>query len=244
MKQHLPNAITLINLWFGCVALVHLLDKQYEIAAWCIVASLIADFLDGFLARQLGVASPIGKELDSLADVISFGAVPGAIVCTLLAKNIYGNATDILHISSLLGFIVTAFSALRLAKFNLDTRQSEGFIGLNTPANTIFWIGILFLSHSENSFLGQYLAQPWVIYGLAAASCYLLVAEIPMFSFKFKHFGWNGNEIRFIFAALSVLLLVWLKTDAISLIIVLYILFSIVKNRSREIHFPLKIGGK
>jgi CDP-diacylglycerol---serine O-phosphatidyltransferase len=231
MKKHIPNAITLVNLWFGCVALVHLLAGKYEIAAWCVVASLIADFLDGFIARQLGVASPIGKELDSLADVISFGAVPGAIVCALLAKNTYGNPTNILHIEVLVGFIVTAFSALRLAKFNLDTRQSEGFIGLNTPANTIFWIGILFLSQSPNSFLGQYLAQSWVIYTLAAASCYLLIAEIPMFSFKFKHFGWDGNEIRFIFAALSVALLVWLKTDAIALIIVLYILFSIVKKQ-------------
>ncbi len=230
MKQHIPNAITLVNLWFGCAALVHLLAGQYEVAAWCVVASLVADFLDGFVARLLGATSPIGKELDSLADVISFGVVPGAIVACLLAKNIYNNATNILHPQVLVGFIVTAFSALRLAKFNLDTRQSEGFIGLNTPANTIFFMGILFLSRSDNAAITQYLAQPTVIYGLAAVCCYLLIAEIPMFSFKLKKFGWDGNEIRFTFAALSLVLLAWLKTNAIALIIVLYILFSIVNN--------------
>ena len=187
MKKHIPNTITCCNLIAGCIATYFAFDNQFEAALLCIVVGAVFDFFDGMSARLLHVSSPIGKELDSLADDITFGFAPSAMVFSYLC-------TFHVHLPWLpfLAFVMAAFSALRLAKFNLDERQALGFIGLPTPANALFW-GALIVG------LGDVLdAVPyafWIILLGTFVSCYLLVAEIPMFALKFKNWGWKGNEV-------------------------------------------------
>ncbi len=228
-KAFIPNTITLLNLLCGCFALAALWKDAWWPAMGWALGSQIADFLDGFAARGLKVSGPIGKQLDSLADMVSFGVVPGAIFYLLLAagsQEMYG-----LYWAALPGFIVSAFSALRLAKFNIDTRQTDFFMGLPTPACTLFAWGVLWIAHSENAPLAAWVQTPLVLYTMVAALSWLMVAEWPMFSLKFKSLGWAGNEIRYIFAAVSLLLLFSLKGTAIPLIIVFYILISGIFHR-------------
>lgn len=224
MVNQIPNALTLLNVFCGSCALVCIQNGRYTEGYLFLIVALIADFFDGFAARALKVSSEMGKELDSLADMVSFGVVPGMILYKLLS------ASDNSYLP-LLAFIVTAFSCYRLAKFNLDTRQTTDFVGLATPANTLFFIGLLLIRQSEVGMLNAISANPIFLYALIPLSSFLLVSEIPMFSFKFKGFGWVGNEIRFIFAAIAVALLILMREAAISLLIVIYVLLNIIKNR-------------
>jgi len=230
-KSWLPHIVTLLNLLLGCLAVVSVLFGRYEQACWLVGGAALADFLDGLVARALGVSSPLGKELDSLADVISFGLVPGAVLYALLCE---GQGVPLpqgqVHWPAAPAFIVTAFSALRLGKFNLDERQSEGFIGLPTPANTLFVLGLLLLYLSDRMGLQPVVLSGWLLYPLIVLLSYLLVAELPMFSLKVKHLAWEGNEIRFIFAGTALLLLVLLREGGLSAIILLYIALSLVQN--------------
>jgi CDP-diacylglycerol--serine O-phosphatidyltransferase len=205
---------------------------------WLIGICLLADFADGLAARLLKQSSAIGKELDSLADVISFGFVPGAIYYLLLCKSLGLEGLDFNNPNSYLpalGFVITAFSALRLAKFNTDSRQTENFIGLNTPANTIFTLGLL-LTVENNSFgLSELLLNLPLLISLIGLFSFLLVSEIPIFSFKFKGLGWKGNEIRFVFLILSALLLIFLPLGlAMMSCIALYLLSSILLIASKK----------
>jgi CDP-diacylglycerol--serine O-phosphatidyltransferase len=205
---------------------------------WLIGICLLADFADGLAARLLKQSSAIGKELDSLADVISFGFVPGAIYYLLLCKSLGLVGLEFSNPNSYmpaLGFIITAFSALRLAKFNTDSRQTENFIGLNTPANTIFTLGLL-LTVENNSFgLSELLLNLPLLISLIGLFSFLLVSEIPIFSFKFKGLFWKGNEIRFVFLILSALLLIFLPLGlAMMSCIALYLLSSIVLIASKK----------
>lgn len=186
----------------------------------------IFDFLDGFLARLLKSSSPIGKELDSLADVVTFGVLPACIVFSLIQEAV----PDIFGLwKAYLAFIIAVFSALRLAKFNIDTRQAESFIGVPTPA-------IGFLIGSIPLILQQYPeTKDWIVNAnyLIIFSLFvsmLLVSEMPLFALKFKTFGWRGNEIKFIFLILSAVFLIFLKFAAIPAIIFLYVLLSIIQN--------------
>jgi CDP-diacylglycerol--serine O-phosphatidyltransferase len=229
---NLPNTLTLVNLFFGCLALVFIFSPGgLQYVPYCTVVSLVADFFDGMAARFTKTQSNIGKELDSLADMVSFGAVPGAILYTLLTfyfKSVSTSESEWqIMLYSSPAFLVTLFSALRLAKFNIDERQSEGFIGLATPACTIFIIGLLLVFLRNDFGMSQFILSPAFLFVLIAALSYLLIAEIPMFSFKFKSFGWAGNEIRYVFIIVSVVLLAALKFAGISLAIVLYVLGSI-----------------
>lgn len=232
MKKHIPNTITLINLFCGCCALANIFYGQFMEAFWFSLASGIADYLDGGLARKLNVHSPLGKELDSIADMVSFGVVPGAIFYMLLMKGFKG--IDVLPIqltfAAAPAFLISVFAGLRLAMFNLDTRQSENFIGLNTPATTIFAIGLMLVFHYNSYNLAETVTNPWLLYPIIVVLCYLLVVEFPMFSFKFKNLAWKGNEIRLTFIIISIGLLLALKEVALSLIIVLYILFAFFNN--------------
>jgi CDP-diacylglycerol--serine O-phosphatidyltransferase len=228
----IPNIITLLNAFFGTLALYAVLSGQTAYLPLLLSISLVADFADGLAARLLKQSSPIGKELDSLADVISFGAVPGAIFYLLLCKSqgieglVFEKPETYLPA---LGFMITVFSALRLAKFNTDTRQTEHFIGLNTPANTIFTLGLL-LTVENNSFgLSELLLNLPLLLILIALLSYLLISEIPIFSFKFKKLSWKGNEFRIVFLALAATMLIALPTGlALMSCILLYVLSSLL----------------
>ena len=188
-----------------------------------IVAGAVFDFFDGMVARLLHVSSPIGKELDSLADDITFGFAPSAIIFDYLASfHLH------LPIVPFLAFIMTAFSALRLAKFNLDERQALGFIGLPTPANALFWGSLIVgLQQYEVSFEGL----EWIVLVGTFLSCYLLIAEIPMFALKFKHWGWKDNEIKYIFVLSCIPLLLLLGIIGLAAIIAWYVILSIATTK-------------
>ena len=229
MKQHIPNALTLLNVFCGACALVSILGGRYTEGVSFLVVCLIADFLDGFAARLLNVKSEMGKELDSLADMVSFGVVPVAILYKLLTT---ATVFSFLQQSyyPLLAFVITAFSCYRLAKFNLDTRQTTDFIGLNTPTNTLFFVGLLFIKINHFDGLEELTSNATFLYALIPISSYLLISEIPMFSLKIKGLQWQGNEARFVFAVLAVLLLVLMREAAVALLVVLYVVINMVSN--------------
>ncbi len=192
-----------------------------------IVIGAVFDFFDGMVARLLHVSSPVGKELDSLADDITFGFAPSAMVFSLLSTFHEPHSL----VFPFLAFLMAAFSALRLAKFNLDERQGMGFIGLPTPANALFW-GALIVGCGEwlttQQVLSPYL--PYLILLFVLISSYLLVSEIPMFALKFKHWGWNGNEIKYIFLLTSVVLLALFQVIGIAIVIAWYVALSVSTN--------------
>ena len=223
MKKHIPNTITSLNLISGCIATYWAFQGNYELSLLFIVIGAVFDFFDGMSARLLHVSSPIGKELDSLADDITFGFAPSAIIFSYLAT---------FHIHLLfvpfLAFVMAAFSALRLAKFNLDERQALGFIGLPTPANALFWGSLIVgLQQYEVSFEGL----EWIILLGTFLSCYLLIAEIPMFALKFKHWGWKDNEIKYIFLISCIPLLLLLGITGLAAIIAWYVILSVATNK-------------
>ena len=233
IKKHIPNAITCCNLLCGCLAIVQAFEGNLVYTAYLVGLAAIFDFFDGFAARMLKVSSAIGKDLDSLADMVTFGVVPGLVMFQLLKTSltignedfqVFKNNSFLVY----LPFIIIIFSALRLAKFNNDTRQTESFIGLNTPANSmvICSFPLIINQHPE---IGA-LLNPYVLCVLSVGLSLVLVSEIPMFSLKFKHFKWKGNEIRFIFLALSLLMLTTLQFLGIPLIIILYVLLSLLTN--------------
>ena len=225
IKKHIPNTITCCNLISGCIATYFAFQGEFDMALLFIVIGAVFDFFDGMVARLLHVSSPIGKELDSLADCITFGFAPTAIVFEYLKPE-----TELLPF---IVFVMAAFSALRLAKFNLDERQALGFIGLPTPANALFW-GSLIAGAGEwmqtAPFIGPNLSL--VIFIGVSISCYMLIAEIPMFALKFKHWGWKGNEIKYLFILSCIPLLLLLGITGFAAIIAWYIILSIATRKS------------
>lgn len=234
MKKHIPNAITCLNLFSGCLALYFAFKGELVYTAYFVGIAAVLDFLDGMVARVLGAYSEIGKQLDSLADMVSFGVVPGTVMFILLQRTGDHFLGLPIEITAFSGFLITIFSALRLAKFNIDTRQTTSFIGLPTPACTMFVASLpLILEHGD---LMHYaiILNPWVLIILIVLLSYLLVAELPLFALKFKNLSWQDNSVRFIFLILSVILVALLNFAAIPLIIVLYILLSIIKKTSHS----------
>ena len=227
MKKHIPNAITCANLFSGCIGVVFAFKGELEVAAYFVLLSGIFDFFDGMVARLLNVKSAIGKELDSLADMVSFGFLPGVVMFQLLKGGDYTN--DYLPY---VGFIITVFSALRLAKFNIDERQTEDFIGLNTPMNTLFIVSLPFIAKDYPTVIGSSL----LLIALVAITSFLLVSEIKIFSFKFSDTSWQKNKMKYIFLLLSIVLIVGLKFIAVPFVLVLYIGLSILHFRSRPLH--------
>ena len=219
MKKHIPNLLTCANLFTGCVGIVYAFNGDLKTVAFFVIISGIFDFFDGFAARLLHVKSEIGKELDSLADVISFGFLPGVIMFQLLKIN---STYEYLPYA---GFLITVFSALRLAKFNIDTRQTEDFIGLNTPMNTFFIISLPYLIDDL-----AWLSNIYVLLSIILIVSYLLVSELKLFSMKINNLKWSPNKFKFIFLIISLVLLAFLKFAALPIILILYIIFS-------QIHF-------
>ncbi len=231
MRSKIPNIITLLNLFCGCCALVCIFKLMFIPAFIFLMVGGIADYTDGMVARALGVNSPFGKEIDSLADMVSFGVVPGAILYQLLSISWYGTAGALeatIVWEALPGFLVSIFACWRLAKFNLDTRQSENFIGLPTPSATMFVCGLMLIYEQNSEGMREWILQPYFLYAVALAFSYLLISEIPMKGFKFKSFAWQGNEFRYIFVILSVLLLLVVKEIAFSVLILVYVIYSII----------------
>jgi CDP-diacylglycerol--serine O-phosphatidyltransferase len=218
MKKHIPNTITLLNQFSGIVACIFAYNSRFDLALLFVLIGATLDFMDGAMARLLRVSSPLGKELDSLADVITFGLVPGMIAFRLL-----GPLAEVWEYMPYLGFLITLFSTYRLGKFNIDERQTTSFIGLATPANAIFWLG---LAYGYQSLLSA--VSPWFVLVAVVVSSYLLVCELPMFSFKFHNFGWAENRIRYIFILGAIVLVVVFFRQSLPLIILWYILLSVV----------------
>ena len=228
IKRHIPNSLTCCNLISGCVATGCAFYGQYQYAVLMIVIGAVFDFFDGLVARALGVSSPIGKELDSLADVVTFGVAPSAIIFYLFHEvHCPELLMPIKHLLPYTAFLMAAFSALRLAKFNLDERQHYGFIGLPTPANALFW-GSLVLS--EHAFLVSLKFNAVFLFLFMLLFCFLLVSEVPMLALKFKNFSWQDNKQRYIFL-IGCLPLLLLAPCPLHLIILWYVAISIAFPR-------------
>lgn len=264
IKQNIPNLFTLCNLFCGCIAVVFAFEGSLVWSSYLVGVCCLFDFLDGLAARLLKVHSEIGKQLDSLADMVSFGVVPGIIMYKLLAMffvmgilsdtgmtvdpltssehtigtkmmitSFFPDSFSLIGVSlGFTGFIITVFSAIRLAKFNLDLRQTDSFIGLPTPANTIFIASLPMLIYSESvsDSIKQIILHPCFLISVTLISSISLISPISLFALKFKNFSWEDNKIRYVFLLLSLALLIIFRLIGIPLIIVLYIVLSIINN--------------
>jgi CDP-diacylglycerol--serine O-phosphatidyltransferase len=229
IKKHIPNIITLLNLFCGCIALVFAAEKNFEMAFYFVCLGIFLDFFDGFFARLFKVSSPLGLQLDSLADMVTSGVVPGFIMFFLLSNSQYNWSYG--AFLPYLGFIITLGSCYRLANFNIDTRQTDSFIGLPTPANTLFIMSLpLVLKYSDSLFVVDVLTNPWVLLVITLCSAFILNAEIPLFSLKIKKINFKDNALQVVFLSLSVLLLVFFRYLAIPMVIIAYVLLSVVNN--------------
>ncbi len=219
MKNHIPNAITCLNLFSGCVGIVFAFNGQLEWASAAILISAVFDFFDGMIARLLKAYSEIGKELDSLADMVSFGVLPSVIIFQLFQQ---APLIEPLHpYLDYSAFLIAVFSGLRLAKFNIDHRQTENFIGLPTPAN----------AKEGSFFLASYIMNPFFLFIFSLGMGLLLVSEIPLMSLKFKNLDFNQNIYRYSLLAISLICIVFFKFAAVPIIIFIYIILSIIQFR-------------
>ncbi|MDB5125373.1 MAG: CDP-alcohol phosphatidyltransferase [Mucilaginibacter sp.] len=227
IKRHVPNAITCANLFSGCVGIVFAFKGELIIAAYAIFLSAIFDFFDGLASRVLKSFSGIGKDLDSLADIVSFGVLPAVIMYQLFleARQIY----EVSPWLNFIAFLIAVFSALRLAKFNVDTRQSENFIGLPTPANAILIASFPIIISQHNQYYTPYLLNPYILSVFTLVMCSLLVIEVPMMSLKFKNRDFNENIYRYLLLLFSAILILFFKFAAIPVVILIYIALSIIQ---------------
>lgn len=238
IKKHIPNAITLLNLLAGLFALIHAFNGNYNEAFSLVCLGIFFDFWDGFFARIWKVQSPIGLQLDSLADMVTSGVVPGLVMYKMLAdiqenQSQYNLTEDTYYMGVVpyLGFLITLASCYRLAKFNIDTRQTDSFIGLPTPANALLIMSIPMIQfHSEFEWLVDFLSNPYVLVGVTVLSSYLLNAEIPLFSLKVKSFSWEKYKMQVVFMIISVILIAFFEFIAIPIIILLYVVLSMINN--------------
>ena len=250
MKRHIPNLITLLNVFCGSVAAVFAVLNQLELAAFFVFLGIIFDFFDGMAARILDVKSDLGLQLDSLADVITSGLVPGIVMFQLLGMSMSGGwnldispeaANDTFWVGlkvaplPFIGFLITLASAYRLAKFNLDENQVSSFIGLPTPANALLILSLpLILLYQNNDFLNSMILNQWFLIGVTLLSTYLLNSKLELFALKFNTWSFKENSQRYFFLIGSLVLLMTLKYLAIPAIIIFYILSSVVGNISRK----------
>ena len=232
IKRHIPNTITCCNLISGCIATGAAFHGCYMGAFALILAGAVFDFFDGMSARLLKVSSPIGKELDSLADVVTFGVAPSAMLFHLLRHASFPEGMELLRaIVPYTAFLMAAFSALRLAKFNLDTRQASSFIGVPTPANTLFWASLIADCHET---LLRMPCAPVLLFLLMLLSCFLMVAEMPLFALKFKNLSWRDNKIKFIFILACIPLVIVFKYSCFAAIVAWYVLLSAVTSKRQR----------
>ncbi len=229
IKKHIPNLITLLNLFSGCIALVYASEENFEMAFFFVCLGIFFDFFDGFFARLLNVSSPLGLQLDSLADMVTSGVVPGFVMFKMLTNSVSSDPS--LIYLPYLGFIITLGSCYRLANFNIDTRQTDSFIGLPTPANAIFILSLpLILKNTDSLILLELLTNCWVLIIVTLVSAFILNAEIPLFALKIKKFNFKDNVLQIVFLLISLLLLIVFKFSGVALIIVFYVMLSVIMN--------------
>ncbi len=230
LKETIPNAITAFNLIAGLLAVIAVLENNLLLAAVFVVAGIIFDFFDGFAARILEVKSELGKQLDSLADLVTSGVVPGLTIFMLLNTHSY-TLEEILKYNPLplIGLLITVGAAFRLAYFNIDTRQADHFIGLPTPASALLVLSIpCMLAYPTIPGLEGFLMSPYFLIGLSVFLPIVMNAQLELFSLKFDHFGWEGNQIRYAFLLVSIGLIGWLHFTGMAVVILLYILSGII----------------
>jgi CDP-diacylglycerol---serine O-phosphatidyltransferase len=233
ISTHIPNFITLLNLLCGVTAIICIFQFELYMAAWLIVVGAIFDFADGLVARLLKVSSELGKQLDSLSDVVTFGVAPGLIGYRILEQQ------GIYEWYTFLPLLIPIFGALRLARFNIDTRQTDSFIGLPIPANALFWISLPLMVHYNQyqyiEFMDlSYAYAPITIVIASFALSFMMVMNLPMMALKFKQFGWGNNQLRYVFILLSGVLLIFFLFAAIPIILLLYTLISIIQNAGKK----------
>ena len=221
ITRHIPNTITCCNLLSGCMAVMAAFNADAWHTLLWVVAGALFDFCDGLSARALKAYSPIGKELDSLADLVTFGLAPG-MLCLMTLRSFDYTCPTLATAYPYIGLALAVFAALRLAKFNTDERQTTSFLGLAVPANALFWCGLFQVDLSGLSY------APWIIGVLVILFAGLMVSEIPMFSLKFKSLRWADNKVRFIFLIVSVAILVLLREKGLAAVIGWYIILSIL----------------
>jgi CDP-diacylglycerol--serine O-phosphatidyltransferase len=237
IKKHIPNLITLINLFCGCIAVVFAFDQNFEMAFMFVALGIFFDFFDGFFARLFHVSSPLGLQLDSLADMVTSGVVPGTIMFFMLtnALNVDNHNYEICDYNfwiCLLGFVITLGSCYRLANFNIDTRQTDSFIGLPTPANALFILSLpLILKNTDSLVVLGMLTNVWFLLVITVFSAYILNAEIPLFALKIKNFSFQKYRLQIGFLLFSIVLIILLQITAIPLIIISYVLLSVINNK-------------
>lgn len=251
MKRHIPNLITLLNVFCGCVAAIFAVLNQLELAAFFVFLGIVFDFFDGFAARILDVKSELGLQLDSLADMITSGLVPGIVMFQLFAMSTKGGWNvrsegggpiaelfanwDGTMFLPFFGFIITLASAYRLAKFNIDENQASSFIGLPTPANALLILSLpLILLHHSIDGLNDIILNQWFLIGVSLLSAFLLNSKIELFALKFKNWGFQDNALRYIFIIVSLVLLITMKFLAVPIIIAFYILSSLISKASAK----------
>jgi CDP-diacylglycerol--serine O-phosphatidyltransferase len=240
IKRLIPNLFTMLNLFSGCVALMMLTNHRFDLAFYYVCLGIFFDFFDGFFARKFGVAGPLGVQLDSLADMVTSGVVPGYAMFLMLYDidffNSVGNEGRFSNPNfylPYLGFLITLGACYRLAKFNIDTRQSDSFIGVPTPANALFITSlplVMGFQLTDTMQIGNFMDNPWVLIGITLLSTYVMNAEIPLFSLKIKNFSFAKYKLQIFFLVLSVVLLILLQITAVPLIILIYVLLSVVNN--------------
>lgn len=229
IKAQVPNTITLLNLLSGCIALIFATNANYEAAFFWVCTGIFLDFFDGFFARLFNVSSPLGLQLDSLADMVTSGLVPGYVMYRMMDQNLNLPFENF----AFLGFLITLGSCYRLANFNVDERQTDSFIGLPTPANALFILSLpLVLKYSDSLVMLEILINPYFLLIISLVSAYILNAEIPLFSLKIKNkLSWASNKLQISFLAISVLLLVLFRYAGIPLVITFYVILSVINNR-------------
>ena len=246
LKRHIPNLITLLNLFCGSLAVIFAVNNLFVATALFVFLGIFFDFFDGFLARKLNVQSDLGIQLDSLADMVTSGLVPGIVMYKLLSIASDGPRINLASWSNfmqlegfeiapiaLVGLLITMASAYRLAKFNIDEDQQSYFKGLPVPANTLLIISLpLIIEFQNNDVINAIIINKWFLLGLTVLSCYLLNSKIKLFALKFTNWGFKDNAIRYIFIILSFVLLIVLQFAAIPVIILLYIILSLLNSKN------------
>ena len=239
VKNYIPNILTLGNLLCGTIATIYAIYEDFNSAAVFVLIGILLDFFDGFVARLLKVSGDLGKQLDSLADMVTSGVVPGLIMFQLINANseISGINNEFLLNDSLFGLVLTLGACYRLAKFNLDTRQSDSFIGLPTPAMCLFVISLPLIQENSNLHVVENLLESnYFLIGITLLLTFLMNAEISLFSLKFKEYSFAKNYIKYVFIIVSILMIIGLQYISIPLIILLYVIISVLQNyKTKEV---------